>query len=231
MWPKTRAQSRVAVVGELAEIRNLAGVPQQPHLRGRCASARISGSRASAASVSRSVASLPRTRPGPGGGAVRLSSSASTAEIEFAVAPAKLRPARSNPCASTAATTSSASGGQCGGGAERAVTHAAPGAAGDLRHFGGVQRARPVAVEFPDAGEGDMVDVHVQAHADRVGRDQEIDLLLLVKRHLGVAGARRQPAHHHGAAAAPAADQFGDGVDLGGAERDHGASAAAGATV
>ena len=33
-----------------------------------------------------------------------------------------------------------------------------------------------------------------------------------------------EPAHHHRAAAAAAADQLGDGVDLGGAERDHGAA-------
>ena len=60
-----------------------------------------------------------------------------------------------------------------------------------------------------------MVHVHVQAHADRVGGDQEVDLLVLVERHLGVAGARREPAHHHRAAAAAAADQFGDRVDIG----------------
>ena len=34
-----------------------------------------------------------------------------------------------------------------------------------------------------------MVDIHVQPHADGVGRDQVIDLAGLVQRHLGVAGA------------------------------------------
>ena len=34
-----------------------------------------------------------------------------------------------------------------------------------------------------------MVDVHVEAHADGVGGDQEVDLARLVERHLGVAGA------------------------------------------
>ena len=66
-----------------------------------------------------------------------------------------------------------------------------------------------------------MVDIHVEAHADRIGGDQEIDLLFLVERHLGVAGARRQPAHHHRTAAAAAADQLGDGIDLACAEGDH----------
>ena len=79
-----------------------------------------------------------------------------------------------------------------------------------------------MAVELAHRGEGHVVHVHVEAHADRVGRDQEIDLLVLVQRHLGVARARAEPAHHHGAAAAAAADQFGDGVDLGRAERDDG---------
>ena len=69
------------------------------------------------------------------------------------------------------------------------------------------QPARAVAVELAQAGEGDMVDVHVEAHADGVGGDQEVDLAVLVQRHLGVARARRERAHHHRAAAAPAADQ------------------------
>ena len=59
-----------------------------------------------------------------------------------------------------------------------------------------------------------MIDVHVQAHADGVGGYQEIDLTGLVEGDLGVAGARREAAHHHRGASALAADQFGDRVDL-----------------
>ena len=59
-----------------------------------------------------------------------------------------------------------------------------------------------------------MVDVDVEAHADGVGGDQIVDVAGLVERHLRVAGARRQRAQHHGGAAALAADQFGDGIDL-----------------
>ena len=81
-----------------------------------------------------------------------------------------------------------------------------------------------MAIELAEPGEGDMVHVHVQAHADRVGGDQEIDLPVLVQRHLGIAGARAEPAHHHGAAALAAADEFGDRIDLGGAEGDDGAA-------
>jgi len=69
-----------------------------------------------------------------------------------------------------------------------------------------------------------VVHVHVQAHADRVGRDQEVDLLVLEQRHLGVAGAGAEAAHDDGAAATAPADRLGDGVDLGGAEGDDGAA-------
>ena len=108
------------------------------------------------------------------------------------------------------------------GGAEGAVARGAAGAAGDLREFGRVELAELVAVEFAVGGEGDVIDVEIEAHADGVGRDQIIDVAGLVERDLGVAGARRQRAQHHGGAAALAADQFGDGVDLVGRERDDG---------
>jgi hypothetical protein len=67
-----------------------------------------------------------------------------------------------------------------------------------------------------------VVDVEVQAHADGVGGDEEVDVAGLVELDLGVAGARRQRAEHHGGAAALAADQLGDGVDLLGREGDDG---------
>ncbi len=105
-----------------------------------------------------------------------------------------------------------------GGGAERAVAHPAPGPPGDLRYLGRVQRTRAVAVELEQAREGDVVHVHVQAHADRVGGDQEVDLLVLIQRHLRVAGARAEAPHHHRTAAAAAADQLGDRVYLAGTE-------------
>ena len=63
-------------------------------------------------------------------------------------------------------------------------------AAGDLRHLRHGQPALAVSVELVEAGERDMRHVHVEAHADRIGRDQIIDLACLEHRHLGVAGAR-----------------------------------------
>ena len=74
------------------------------------------------------------------------------------------------------------------GDAESAVIHVAPSASGDLSGFCGCQRAGAAAVEFFVSGEGDMVHIHVQAHADGVGGHQEVDLARLIERHLGIAG-------------------------------------------
>ena len=70
------------------------------------------------------------------------------------------------------------------------------------------------------AGEGDVIDVEVEAHADGIGRDEEVDVARLVERDLGVARARGQRAQHHRGAAALTADQLGDRVDLAGREGD-----------
>ena len=109
-----------------------------------------------------------------------------------------------------------------GRGAEGAVGHMAPGAAGDLADLGLGQRTRRAAVELAQAGEGDVMDVHVEAHADGVGRHQVVDLARLVEFDLGVAGARAERPHDDGRAAALAADQLGDAVDLGRREGDDG---------
>ena len=74
--------------------------------------------------------------------------------------------------------------------AEGAVALMPPGAAGDLRHLGDGQAALAAPVELLEAGEGNVGDVHVEAHADGVGGDEIIDLAALEHRHLGVAGGR-----------------------------------------
>ena len=67
------------------------------------------------------------------------------------------------------------------GDAEGAVVHVAAGAAGDLADFFRPQRAHADAVEFLQAGKRDVVDVHVDAHADGVGRHQKIDIAGLIE--------------------------------------------------
>ena len=114
------------------------------------------------------------------------------------------------------------------GDAEGAVAHVAAGAAGDLAELGGGQAAVLVAVELAVGGEGDVVDVEVEAHADGVGGDEEVDVAGLEELDLGVARARAERAEHDRGAAALAADQLGDGVDLVGGEGDDGRARAAG---
>ena len=104
--------------------------------------------------------------------------------------------------------------------AEGAILVMAPGAAGDLGHFGDRQPARAAAVKLAQRGEGDMGDVEVEAHADRVGGDQIIDVAIEEHLHLGIAGARRQGAHHHRRAAPEAAQHFRHGIDFLGREGD-----------
>ena len=115
------------------------------------------------------------------------------------------------------------------GHAEGAVVHVAAGAAGDLAELGGRQIAVALAVELARAREGDMIDVEIEAHADGVGRHEEVDVAGLVERDLGVARARAERAEHDGGAAALAADQLGDGVDVVGGEARRWRSAAAAA--
>ena len=96
---------------------------------------------------------------------------------------------------------------------EGSVIHIATGATGDLAKLGRRQLAEGEAVEFPGRGEGDMVKIHVEAHADRVGRHHMIDVTRLKQRHLGIAGAWRQGLKHDCGSAALASDQLGHGVD------------------
>ena len=79
----------------------------------------------------------------------------------------------------------------------------------------------PTPVELAEAGEGHGVDVEVQSHADRVGRDQVVDVAGLVQPHLGVARARRERAEDERRAAALAAQARGQLVELAQREHDH----------
>ena len=110
-------------------------------------------------------------------------------------------------------------------GAERAVARRAAGAAGDLRELRRGQPAELIAVVLAVGSEGDVIDVEVQSHADGVGGDEIIDVAVLEHLDLRIARARRQRAQYDGRAAMLAADQFGDGVDFIGRERDDGGSA------
>src|SRR5215208_8367140 len=100
------------------------------------------------------------------------------------------------------------------GSAECAVAGGATGAAGDLGELGGIELAELIAVELAVGGEGDVVDVEIEPHADSVGGDQVLDVTGLIERDLGIARARRKRAKHHRRSPALAADKLRDGIDL-----------------
>ena len=108
-----------------------------------------------------------------------------------------------------------------GGNTECAVGHMAPGAPGNLADLGCGELPHAPAVEFAERRERDMVDIHVQAHADSVCGDQVVDLARLVHADLGVACPGAQRAQNHRSAAALPADEFGQAVNLARGECDH----------
>ncbi len=110
-------------------------------------------------------------------------------------------------------------------GAEGAVGQVPPGAPRDLAHLRGRQPPEAGAVVFPVGGEGDVIHVEVQPHPHGVGGHEVVHVAALVELHLAVAGAGREGAEHHRRAAALAADQLGDGVDLLRREGDDGRAA------
>ena len=77
------------------------------------------------------------------------------------------------------------------GGAEGTVADGTSRPPGNLAEFSGIELAELVAVELAVGGKSDVVDVEVEPHADRVGRDQIIDVAVLVERDLRVSRARR----------------------------------------
>ena len=76
-----------------------------------------------------------------------------------------------------------------GGSAESTIAHMPTRAPRNLRDLGSVEPAQSTAVEFADSGEGNMVEIHVQPHADRVRGDEIIDLARLEHADLRVARA------------------------------------------
>ncbi len=82
--------------------------------------------------------------------------------------------------------------GLLGGNTEGAVAHMPPGAAGNLGELGRRQPSWAPAVELARAGEGDMVEIHIEPHTDCIGGDEIIDLAGLEHADLGIARARTE---------------------------------------
>ena len=75
---------------------------------------------------------------------------------------------------------------------EGSVTHCAAGAARDLAKLRRVKFAELISVEFAVGRKGDVIDIEIEPHADRIGRDQIIAIARMIDRDLRVAGARRK---------------------------------------
>ncbi len=86
------------------------------------------------------------------------------------------------------------------GGAERAIVHMAPGAARDLTDLWRAKPTRLPPVKLAGFCEGDVIDVHVQTHANGIGGNQIVNFAGLVHLNLLVAGSRAQRTQHHRAA-------------------------------
>src|SRR4029079_4515568 len=59
------------------------------------------------------------------------------------------------------------------GGTERSVARCAACAPGNLRKLGRIELAKLITVELAVGGEGDVIDVEIEAHANGVGRPQK----------------------------------------------------------
>ena len=99
-----------------------------------------------------------------------------------------------------------------------------PGPTGDLPDFRGTQPPRLPTVELAGFGKGNVVEVHVQAHADGVGGDQIVDLASLIHLDLLVAGAGAQCAQNNRAAPAHALERLSDVINIGRREHHDGAA-------
>lgn len=106
--------------------------------------------------------------------------------------------------------------------AECAILDMTARAAGDLADFRRRQRAVLPTVELAVARKGDVIDIEIETHAYGVGRDDEIDVAVLIHLDLRVARARTERTEHDGGPAALAADEFGNGVNFLGRECDNG---------
>ena len=104
--------------------------------------------------------------------------------------------------------------------AERSVLLVPPRAPGNLRHFGHGQPPLPPPVELVQRCKRDMRDVHVEPHANGIGRDEIVDFACLIHGNLRIAGTGGQRTHDHRRPAARPAQQFGDRINFLRAERD-----------
>ena len=171
----------MGIVGQLAEIRDLAGVPQQPQpppaLR-QLPDIGIAGQRRQRFQVRGLIAAHQSRHAAAARSGCRAGRPSRRNQGRCCASTACS--SASKVWASTAATTSSGIGGHSVVVPNVPSFMPRPARPAIWPTSEAVRRRGPMAVELAQPGESDVVDIHVQAHADGVGRDQEIDLPLLV---------------------------------------------------
>ena len=215
-------QRRVVLEHELPVVGNLADVPQEPDARLVPRAVADDGVEGEAAQGVVVGAARRQPQPGPARPPVeRGDEGVEAREVELAVAP---HHAAGGGKAVVLDGPDHARGQlvRRREDAERAVVQVTAGPARDLTELDEVEVAARAAVELGELGEGDVVDVEVQPHADGVGGHEEVDLAALVEGDLGVAGAGGQGAEHHRGAAAARPHPLGEVVDPGHREGDDG---------
>ncbi len=90
----------------------------------------------------------------------------------------------------------------------------------NLPHLRRIEMPELEPVELAVLSEGNVVDIEIETHADRVRRDQIFDVAFLVEAHLGVARAWAEGSEDDSGTAALPADQLGNGIDLVGRKGD-----------
>ena len=86
--------------------------------------------------------------------------------------------------------------------------------AGNLRHLRRRQSAHPPSIIFDIGRQRDMAEIQIESHADRIGRNQEINIAILVEINLRIAGTRAEPAHDNSRPTTLAAHEISDLVDI-----------------
>ena len=104
---------------------------------------------------------------------------------------------------------------------ESAIALVASGTSGNLRHLRRGQPALAHAVELRKRGEGDVVHIEIEPHADGIGGDDVVDLTRLEHRNLLVPCFGAERAHHYRAAAAKTPQHLGYCINLLRAEGDN----------
>ena len=209
-----RQQPRMFPFGNRPEVRNAADIPQQPH-RLRAAQLVPDLGHLGQGFQRQHIVAVARPRqPVVRGGRLEAADQAGGgAEFQHLVAPVQFLDRR-KAVVFDGIDQLFVKGARLARHTEGPVVGMPPRPAGDLADLVGEQRAHAPPVIFCRRSKGDVPDIQVKPHADGIGGHQVIDIPVLIKCHLGIARARRQRPHDHGAATLLAADQFGNRIDI-----------------